>query len=77
MIVYRVTDAHGLTFPARYPDFESALDALRSVYGQGIVYEGEPDDVHGRILVWTDDASAENDDGARAVASIKPIGGSL
>jgi hypothetical protein len=52
----------------KFADLDAALASLRSVYGEEIATEGDLDD--GRVLVWRDEESSLNDDGARAVASI-------
>jgi hypothetical protein len=73
-----VKHSHGQT--ERHDDMEAAWAALRSVYGEEIYAVG-PDgwDVtgcetwqhaSGSVLVWSDEASSEDDDGQRAVATI-------
>lgn len=62
----KVKHAHGQT--DTFADLDEALAGLREVYGDEIETEGEISE--GRVLVWRDAASAENDDGARACARI-------
>lgn len=71
IVAYRVQHSHGAT--EEHDTYEQALAGLRGVYGSEIEVEGDPDDVHARVLVWSDAEAAENDDGARAVASVKPL----
>lgn len=61
-----VKHSHGLT--EKFATLATALTALSSVYGADVVTDGSLSE--GRVLVWADDASASNDDGARAVAVI-------
>ena len=63
-----IKHAHGTT--ETVDTFNNALVALREVYGVDIVVDAE-DIVFGRGLVWRDEESAQNDDGSRAVASLK------
>lgn len=58
-------------------DFADALDAVRRNYPNAVAYQGGSvadgeDDVtgNGRILIWADEASSINDDGANAIAEI-------
>ena len=55
-----------------HPDLDSAIVALREVYGNEIAIYGNAEWSfgHGRALVWQDEASSVDDDGARAVASV-------
>lgn len=71
MTQYKITHSHGQT--ERADSYEEALASLRQVYGAAIETEGDPADLEASVLVWRDAASAENDDGARAVARIKPV----
>jgi hypothetical protein len=56
-----------------FDTLDEALDALREVYGDDIEVDGteDLDQSHGRALVWRDEADSVDDDGARAVASIR------
>ena len=75
-----IKHTHGVT--EIHPDLDSAIAALREVYGDEIAIYGtdgfglKPGDNaewsfgHGRALVWQDEASSVDDDGARAVASV-------
>ena len=70
---WKVQHSHGLT--ERYTSYDDAVDALREVYGEDIEvvateYELLSEDC-ARALVWQDEAAARNDDGSRAVASIR------
>jgi hypothetical protein len=70
---WKVQHSHGLT--ERYTSYDDAVDALREVYGEDIEVEGTEHELltdHcARALVWQDEESARNDDGSRAVASIR------
>lgn len=71
-----VRHSHGLT--ETFSTLDDAMRALEDIYGDEIVtaiYDGgdltDVDDLrHGRALVWSDEASSVDDDGARAVASV-------
>ena len=69
---YRVIHAHGVTEPA-VDTFDEAVASVRSVYGAAaaIGHAGDIADGGERTLVWSDDESAEDDDGSRAVAEIR------
>ncbi|MDE2106125.1 MAG: hypothetical protein KGL39_53375 [Patescibacteria group bacterium] len=61
-------------------DLADALAAVRLNYPDAVAYQGgsrvdETDDVRygGRILIWADEASSVNDDGAKAVAVIEDV----
>lgn len=70
-VTYRITHSHGLT--EQHETYDQALSALKEVYGPAIQTEGDPDDLAARVLVWHDAESARDDDGARAVAAVKPL----
>ena len=71
-----IRHSHGLT--ESFSSLDEAMAALESIYGDDIVtaiYDGgdlrDVDDLrYGRALVWSDEASSIDDDGARAVASV-------
>lgn len=74
---YYVKHSHGTT--TRHASWEDAIAGLREVYGDDLVAydtegwecsDGEPAVWDGRVLVWRDEQSSVDDDGARAVASI-------
>jgi len=51
--------------------YEGAVAAVESIYGEAeIGHDGDLSDGGERTLCWADAEDAENDDGARAVASI-------
>ena len=58
-------------------DFEAALAAVRATHPEAVAYQdggeiSDNDDVgSGRILIWADEASSVNDDGANAIAEIE------
>lgn len=58
---------------SRYPEsYADAIRVLKAEYGDDIVtadWEAHTPDSE-RMLVWADEESAENDDGAKAVAEI-------
>lgn len=56
-----------------YASYEAALDSLGVEYGPDMVAEHDGDLTEGgdRTLVWEDEKSGKNDDGAKAVASIR------
>lgn len=60
-MLVRVKQSNGTTNAYNSPT--EALTALKEVYGQDIVTEG--DIRKGAVLVWADAESAANDDGAR------------
>jgi hypothetical protein len=71
----RIKHTHGIT--ETHGTLSEALSALREVYGEDIAVYGpdggpleEPSLRMGRALVWQDEASSVDDDGARAVASL-------
>jgi hypothetical protein len=68
---FSIKHSHGQT-DSGFETYESALDAVRSVYGQDceIGHDGDISEGGERTLVWSDAESAANDDGARAVCSI-------
>jgi hypothetical protein len=51
-----------------HPTHAAALEALRAQYPGLVTGDADAD---GRVLVWADVASAENDPGVRAVAEIR------
>ena len=68
MATYTIKHSHGQT---DYADsLDAALAQLREVYGDEIETEGDLEG-NSRILVWQDEESARDDDGQRAVASIR------
>ncbi len=56
-----------------YANYEAALDSLGVEYGPDMVAEHDGDLSEGgdRTLVWASENASENDDGAKAVASIR------
>jgi hypothetical protein len=68
-MLVRVKQTNGITYACN--SLTEALEELKEVYGADIVTEG--DIRKGAVLVWADAESAENDDGARAVAKITKI----
>jgi hypothetical protein len=61
-------------------DFADAMASVRLNYPDAVAYQGGSevdgdDDVAmgGRILIWADEASSANDDGANAVAVIEEV----
>lgn len=67
---YRVTYSHGLT--EAFDTYASACAAVRAVYRSAAI--GHDGDItHGgeRTLCWADATTAKNDDGSRAIASIR------
>jgi len=48
---YRTTHPHAMTEHA-IDSFAAALDALRSVYGDDIFWDGSPDELESSVLVW-------------------------
>lgn len=68
---YSVTHAHGTT--ERFDTYEEAAEAVLAVYGLGAVigHDGDISDGGERTLCWRDEATAENDDGSRACATIR------
>ncbi len=62
----KIKHTHGITETAA--DLDEAMAMLEAVYGDEIETEGDIDE--GRVLVWADKASARDDDGSRAVASL-------
>ena len=69
---YRVIHAHGVTEPA-VDAYDEAVASVRSVYGAdaAIGHSGDIADGGERTLVWADQATADDDDGSRAVAEIR------
>jgi hypothetical protein len=71
-----VKHTHGTT--ESFNSVDDALAALSDVYGSTVVvysadggsFSSEDDLRSGRALVWQDEKSSVDDDGARAVASI-------
>ena len=55
-----------------YESYEAAVEACRAEWGEdcSIGHDGDLADGGDRTLVWADEASSVDDDGARAVASI-------
>lgn len=67
---YKVTYAH-TSAVERFDSYEAAEAAVRSVFADpSIGHDGDIASGGERTLVWADEASGVNDDGARAVASI-------
>jgi len=61
-------------------DFADAMASVRLNYPDAVAYQGgseisDDDDVTcgGRILIWADEASSVNDDGANAIAEIEEV----
>ena len=79
---YAIHHTNGLTW--HHTTWEHTWAALVAVYGDeihavdphGWPCDGDtaPDLSAGRVLVWSDEADSENDDGARAVASVNEAG---
>jgi len=70
--IYEVKRSNGRT--TEHETYQAALDACREEWGTEIVAEHDGDLMSGgeRTLVWEDESSSVDDDGARAVASIVP-----
>jgi hypothetical protein len=51
-----------------YPTRDEAVEAITAAYPDAVVY-----DDGGRTLVWRDEASATDDDGARAIAELVTV----
>lgn len=76
-MTYEVTHSNG-SRTTQHDSLESAEQAVRDTYGdacyihddwQSAGYHGDAEVT--RLLVWSDETSSENDDGANAVASIR------
>lgn len=68
---YKITHSHGET-ETGIDTYEEALDRVRAVYGDDceIGHDGDLEEGGDRTLVWSDEDTAHNDDGSRAVAKI-------
>jgi hypothetical protein len=67
---FKVSHSHGLV--ENVDTYEEACELVRSVYGADaeIGHDGDIAEGGERTLCWRTEADAENDDGARACASI-------
>jgi len=70
-ITYKIAHSHGQT-ETGIDTYEEALERVRAVYGADceIGHDGDLTDGGDRTLVWSDEDTARNDDGSRAVAKI-------
>jgi hypothetical protein len=56
------------TVVATYPE---ALEYVASIGGLAVGHSGDLEDGGDRTLVWASEADAKNDDGAKAIATIR------
>ena len=67
---YRLTYSHGQT--ETFGTYAAACAAVRAVYRSAVIgHEGDIARGGERTLVWADAETAKNDDGSRAIASIR------
>ena len=71
--MYEITHSNGTRATEHDTETEARAEVER-IYGSDVVYQDDwqsdgPDSE--RLLVWTDEESADNDPGANAVASIR------
>lgn len=70
MTTYQIDWTDGRT--ESHDTYEAACDAVTAEYPDAeIGHDGDLTDGGDRTLCWADEASSANDDGARAVASIR------
>lgn len=66
---------HSRGHQSSHVDYDGAIAELRAVYGSEIVVAGSESELLAghvsRALVWRDEAASHDDDGTRAVASIR------
>ena len=69
---YSIKFSHGTT--ERAETYEEALDIVQQVFPDAYIgHDGDLSDGGDRTLCWRDEESSEDDDGARAIASIYPL----
>ena len=71
--MYEIRMSNGRTLSG-YETYQAAVDACREEWsGCEMGHDGDISDGGERTLVWADEASSVDDDGARAVASIVEV----
>lgn len=71
-MTYRIDYSHGIS--TWHQTYDDAVAAIRSVYTDPeIGHDGDITDGGERTLVWRDLESSDDDDGARAVATIRRL----